>query len=169
MSESLCARASVSEKSSNSAEDTHERKPYALDISMGKNEPKYNVHAYATKVPPGAITPLIEHYCEQGDVILDPFSGTGMTGVALEDSGLEGIAILQDLSPGATHIAWALQQRIDAGEFRQAASAILRDVTKECGWMYATKLGAKEKPSDILCGRMCTFVTPVVQKSRSGI
>ena len=127
------------------AEDTHERKPYALDISMGKNEPKYNVHAYATKVPPGAITPLIEHYCEQGDVILDPFSGTGMTGVALEDSGLEGIAILQDLSPGATHIAWALQQRIDAGEFRQAASAILRDVTKECGWMYATKLGAKEK------------------------
>ena len=33
--------------------------PLATDVSQGKNEPIYNVHAYPTKVPPGAIVPLI--------------------------------------------------------------------------------------------------------------
>ncbi|MGQ4819111.1 DNA methyltransferase, partial [Enterococcus faecium] len=55
---------------------------YAFDVSEGKNEQIYNVHTYHTKVPPRAIMRYLLHYTNAGDLVLDGFSGTGMTGVA---------------------------------------------------------------------------------------
>ena len=46
----------------------------------GKNDPIYNAHSYHTKVPPRGIIPYILHYTRPGDLILDPFCGSGMTG-----------------------------------------------------------------------------------------
>lgn len=63
----------------------------------------YNVHAYHTKVPVEAITPYVKHYTEPGATVLDPFAGSGMTGIAAALSGRR--AILSDLSPAAVHIA----------------------------------------------------------------
>src|SRR6185503_17324450 len=66
---------------------------------------------YHTKVPPEAIAPLIEHYTRPGDVILDPFAGSGMTALAVDmcDRKQPGApprtAIAVDLSPIATFIA----------------------------------------------------------------
>ncbi len=49
----------------------------------GEEQPRYTIHPlYHTKVPPRAIIPYILHYTEPGDIILDPFCGSGMTGVA---------------------------------------------------------------------------------------
>ena len=56
--------------------------PYASDISEGKNNPIYTAHSYHTKVPHPAIMRYILHYTQPGDIILDGFAGTGMTGVA---------------------------------------------------------------------------------------
>ena len=65
-------------------EDTFDRPPFASDIKEGKNDPIYNAHSYHTKVPPRGIIPYILHYTEPGDLILDPFCGSGMTGVAAQ-------------------------------------------------------------------------------------
>ena len=62
--------------------DDYHREPFVADIREGKNDPIYNAHLYHTKVPPRAIIPYILHYTEPGDIILDPFCGSGMTGVA---------------------------------------------------------------------------------------
>lgn len=56
--------------------------PYASDVSEGKNNPIYNAHSYHTKVPHPAIMRYILHYTQPGDIVLDGFAGTGMTGVA---------------------------------------------------------------------------------------
>ena len=53
----------------NITREKYKCEPLATDVSQGKNEPIYNVHAYPTKVPPGAILPLIEHFCRDGDVV----------------------------------------------------------------------------------------------------
>ena len=63
-------------------------KPYAADVSEGKQELIYNVHTYHTKVPPKAIMRYLLHFTEPGDVIVDGFSGTGMTGVAANYCGI---------------------------------------------------------------------------------
>ena len=67
--------------------DTYRREPFAADVSEGKNDPIYKAHSYHTKVPHKAIMRYILHYTEPGDVVLDGFAGTGMTGVAAQLCG----------------------------------------------------------------------------------
>lgn len=91
--------------------------PYEKDLLAGKDDPIYFAHYYSTKVPPQGIVPLLLHYTNPGDVVLDAFCGTGMTGIAaqmcessamaLQHGGDAGRrrAVLCDLSPTASFIA----------------------------------------------------------------
>jgi DNA modification methylase len=47
-------------------------------------------------------------------------------------------AVLNDLSPAATFIAYNYNSPVDIEQFQQEADAILDAVEKECGWMYET-------------------------------
>jgi len=60
----------------------YHREPFASDVSEGKSGAIYSAHGYHTKVPHKAVMRYILHYTEPGDVVLDGFCGTGMTGVA---------------------------------------------------------------------------------------
>ena len=52
------------------------------DVWASRSDPVYMAHSYLTTVPVGAIEPFIEAFTKPGDVVLDPFAGSGMTGVA---------------------------------------------------------------------------------------
>ncbi|PRX42562.1 DNA methylase [Planifilum fimeticola] len=147
-------------------EAEYRREPYTADVSEGKNDPVYNAHSYHTKVPYKAIMRYILHYTEPGDIVFDGFAGTGMTGVAAQlcgdrkaveslgykvlDDGtiLDGDkpisklgarrAVLNDLSPAATFIAYNYNTPVDAEAFKEEAERILAEVERECGWMYET-------------------------------
>jgi DNA modification methylase len=148
--------------------DDYRRQPFAADVSEGKNDPIYNAHSYHTKVPHRAIMRYILHYTEPGDIVFDGFCGTGMTGVAaslcrdrkaveslgyiVQDDGTIidekgrpfsklGVrkAILVDLSPAATFIAYNYNTPVDVRAFEREARRILDEVEKECGWMYRTQ------------------------------
>ena len=116
--------------------DDYQREPFVGDVSEGKNDPIYNAHSYHTKVPHKAIMKFIEHYTEPGDIVFDGFCGTGMTGVAAQM--LNRKAILSDLSPAATFIAYNYNNPVDPEEFEREAKRILAEVEKECGWLYET-------------------------------
>jgi DNA modification methylase len=62
--------------------DFEVKEPYAYGINQGKNSAIYNAHTYHTKVPHEVIMRYILHYTQPGDIVLDGFAGTGMTGVA---------------------------------------------------------------------------------------
>ena len=47
-------------------------------------------------------------------------------------------AVLNDLSPAASFIAYNYNSPVDVKKFKQEAEAILEAVEKECGWMYET-------------------------------
>ena len=144
----------------------YQREPFAADVSEGKNDPIYNAHSYHTKVPHKAIMRYILHYTDPGDIVFDGFCGTGMTGVAaqlcgdkktveslgyrVDDKGViyEGDkaisrlgarkAVLNDLSPAATFIAYNYNTPVDAQAFEREAKRVLAEVEAECGWMYET-------------------------------
>lgn len=65
----------------------YRRKPFAVDVREGKTHAVYRAHGYHTKVPYLAIVPSILHYTEPGDLVLDGFAGSGMTGVAAQWCG----------------------------------------------------------------------------------
>ena len=116
--------------------DDYHRTPFVGDVSEGKNNPIYNAHSYHTKVPHKAIKKFIEHYTEEGDIVFDGFCGSGMTGVAAQL--LNRRAILVDICPAATFIAYNYNTSVAVDEFEQEATRILEEVEKECGWMYET-------------------------------
>jgi 16S rRNA G966 N2-methylase RsmD len=97
----------------------------------------YGVHAYHTKIPPEAITSCIEANTRPGDVVLDPFCGSGMTGVAAALVGRR--AVLNDLSPAAVHIASNYVTPCDPSSFLAAVQRILASVGGQVAAMYETR------------------------------
>lgn len=102
----------------------------------GRNSSLYLAHSYHTKVPPEAIAPFIEHYSKPGDVVLDPFCGSGMTGVAAALAGRK--AILNDLSPAAIHLAWNHTHSCDPEALASEFNRIERHLAKEFRSLYRT-------------------------------
>jgi len=135
------------------ATDTYRRPPFAAPVKAGKNTPIYNAHSYHTKVPPQGIVPYILHYTDPGDLILDPFCGSGMTGVAalmcahppaealhMVSGAQPGPrhAILNDLSPAARHIATNYCTPVDVDALKREFERIQAAVKEEFDWLYGT-------------------------------
>lgn len=145
----------------------YKKEPYSLDVSVGKNDPIYNAHSYHTKVPYKAIMNYILHYTNPGDIVLDGFSGTGMTGIAATMCGEEKIlkelgfdidpnneifskekekiskvgyrkTILNDLSPAAAFITYNYNRQINIEELSISANKIIENLIKEYSWVYET-------------------------------
>ena len=153
---------------------SYSKEPFAADVSEGKNDPVYLAHSYHTKVPHKAIMRYILHYTSPGDVILDGFCGTGMTGVAAQMCGDASevaslgyqvsndgcirelitsseekewrqvsqlgarVAVLNDLSPAASFIAFNYNSPQDPTAFSNQAKDALREVERSCAWMFQT-------------------------------
>lgn len=138
-------------------DEKYHREPFAADVSEGKTHPIYKAHSYHTKVPHLAIMRYMLHYTNPGDIVLDGFSGSGMTAVAgaacahpeeeaklqLEKSS-ESIrwgsrkVIINDLSPFATFIGSNYILPIELYSFEKSAREILSGLKDEYGWMYET-------------------------------
>lgn len=74
-------------------------------------------------MPVEGLVKLIEHYTDPGDLVLDPFCGSGQTGVAAVLTGRH--AVLSDLSPAAVHIARGYTARVNPARFGKVASEVL--------------------------------------------
>jgi len=75
--------------------------------------------------PDGTI--LREETDDEGKKAWQPFSKLGVRR-----------AVLNDLSPAATFIAYNYNTPVDVAEFEREAKRILKEVEEECGWMYET-------------------------------
>lgn len=141
-------------------DEIYEREPFAVDVSVGKTDQLYKAHGYHTKVPHLAIVPSILHYTKPGDLVLDGFCGSGMTGLAAQWCGsaplmyrqeLEALwqaegheppewgarrVVLNDLGPAASFIASGYNLPFNVEQFEQEAQQILDEVEEEFGWMY---------------------------------
>jgi 16S rRNA G966 N2-methylase RsmD len=104
------------------------------EIVVGRGDPAYLAHAYLTKVPVPAITPFIETYCPPGGTVVDPFAGSGMTGVAARITGRR--ARLSDISVLGRHIGSNYQNLVDAGEFTATAQAVIKRAKDTAGKVY---------------------------------
>ena len=125
----------------NSKKDNYRRDPFVKDIREGKHHPIYLAHTYHTKVPHLAVQKFIEYYTNPGDIIFDGFSGTGMVGIAATLSNRA--AILSEISPFATFIAYNFLDSLHPDSFMNAFEEILCDVREECDWMYNTNHTSK--------------------------
>ena len=144
------------------AAEKYAREPMAIDVSEGKTDPIYKAHSYHTKVPHLAIVPSILHFTEPGDIVLDGFSGSGMTGVAAQWCGTASATyrhklesewkkagtgaprwgarrvVLNDLSPLASFISANNNLPFGADDYSKSGRELLTSLWAAIGWMYET-------------------------------
>ncbi|HHW4678984.1 MAG TPA: DNA methyltransferase [Xylella sp.] len=104
----------------------YSKEPFAADVSEGKNDPVYLAHSYHTKVPHKAVMRYLLHYTNPGDLILDSFCGTGMSGVASQ--------LCADKSE-----VQSLGYRVDA----DGTISSLEKVAGKDSWVPFSKLGVR--------------------------
>jgi len=78
----------------------------------------YNMHVYWSKKPHTAIRQYVRHYTRPGDIVLDPFCGSGGTALAALLEGRKAITI--DRSPAATFITKNHCTPVDPDALRDA-------------------------------------------------
>lgn len=125
--------------------DSYEVPPFQENIDdASKSSAIYNMHMYWTKQDPYVVRRYIEHYTKPGDLVLDAFAGTGMTGVAALMSGRH--AILCDISPACIHIAKNYITPIDSRLLEDAWKKLRQAIEPEIRPLYKTTCHRCDNP-----------------------
>jgi 16S rRNA G966 N2-methylase RsmD len=106
------------------------------ELIVGRGDPAYMAHGYLTKVPVPAIRPFIEAYTKPGDIVLDPFAGSGMTGVAAAMAGRRGR--LFDISVLGQHIGRNYVNLVSADLLRKLATEVSEGAARLVSDVYRT-------------------------------
>ncbi len=117
--------------------DEYQVEPFNEAITTTKATAIYNMHTYWSKKPHDAIRQYIRHYTKPGDIVLDPFCGSGGTALAALMEGRKAIAI--DRSPAATFITKNYCTPVDVDELQAAFEELKEKVKPEIDWLYETK------------------------------
>jgi ribosomal protein S27E len=138
--------------------------PFSSDLNAKKNHQVYKAHSYHTKVPHQIIMKYLLYYTQPGDIVLDSFGGTGMTGVAANyckspenefvydlENNFEGSkvkfqktgqrnVIQGDLSPLASFIGHNHTNKTDINLFLDVANTIYEKVYSKHSNLFKTKI-----------------------------
>jgi 16S rRNA G966 N2-methylase RsmD len=143
--------------------------------SASKGSSAYQVHTYPTKVPPAAIEPFILASTEADGLVLDPFCGSGMTGLAALNVGRR--TILSDLGPGAVHLAYNYTHPVAPDVLVAALRALAPATAKLERRLYRSNCPTCERPGTLrhlvwtdvhTCGACAAPIRVWDHKSESG-
>lgn len=116
--------------------------PILRDIPAARQEAArhYGVHPYFTRRPSNVVRAYIQQYSEAGDVVLDPFGGSGVT--AVEAVLLGRRAIHNDLNPFANFITAVI------ADTSLDSTVQLREAFRRVGERCYSKVRAVERATD---------------------
>ena len=129
--------AHIRERPYDPRKDDYDVPAFDRPITTTKATAIYNMHTYWSKKPHDAIREYIKHYTRPGDLVLDPFCGSGGTALAALMEGRKAIAI--DRSPAATFITKNYCTPVDVKELKMAFEELKRKVKPEIDWLYETR------------------------------
>ncbi len=105
-------------------------------VHAPRTDAVYNCHGYLTKVPVQAVVPFIEAFTGPGDLVIDMFAGSGMTGLAAASLGRR--CALSDISVLGQHIGTGYLTHAPRGEVVETARRVIEHARARIGDLYAT-------------------------------
>jgi DNA modification methylase len=106
-------------------------------ISPQAHTPMYLMHKYWARKPHNVVGEYIEHYSNKGEIVLDPFVGSGVTAIEALKRGRKAIAI--DLDPISTFITRMTLLPVDLKHFRNAFEQIKKTAKTQVENLYRDK------------------------------
>ena len=111
----------------------------------------YMIHKYWARKPANVVRAYIESYSRPGDIVLDPFVGSGVTALEAVAAGRRAIAI--DLNPMATFIARCSAMPCDLKDLKREFARIEREVKGRIEELYETTCPVHpHERTKVLCG-----------------
>jgi len=96
----------------------------------------FKSHPYFTKQASNVVATYIEHYSKEGDTILDPFGGTGVT--AIEALRLRRKVVMVDINPLACFIIRQTCEQTNVNEFKRTFNDLEEKVKAKIQAFYQT-------------------------------
>ena len=106
-------------------------------IEARPHTPVYKMHKYFARRPWNVFSELISRHSSEGDIIMDPFMGGGVT--VIESLRLRRKAIGIDVNPLAAFVTKMEASPIDLNRFQEARKFIANRVKDEIQSLYVTK------------------------------
>ena len=110
--------------------------------------PMYLIHKYWARKPHNVVSEYIQHYTEEGDIVLDPFCGSGPTPIEAIKLGRKGIGI--DLDPVATFITRMTSIPVDISKIKAAFEEIKKNCKEQIEELYKAICPKCQKDASIV-------------------
>ena len=111
--------------------------------------PMYLMHKYWARKPHNVVAEYIKCYSKEGDIVLDPFCGSGPTPLEAIKLGRKAVAV--DLDPMATFITRMTGIPADVGKVKAAFNEIKQSCAERINELYKTECGECGKEAIIVC------------------
>ncbi len=111
--------------------------------------PMYNWHKYWARKTWNVVGQFVENYCPANGIVLDPFSGSGVTAIEALRRGRRAIAV--DISPIANNILRATITPVNLLELLNAFKRVEEKVKEEILALYRTECRNCHKPIEFDC------------------
>lgn len=118
-------------------QDTQQEHRLRTDLTPAPYTGLYSMHKYWAKKPHNIVRSFIERYTEKGNLVLDPFCGSGVTAIEGLLIGRRVIAI--DLNPMATFITRITLLPVDPAELRKQYHRLCDEVQETINQLYMTR------------------------------
>lgn len=113
------------------------------------HSPMYVMHKYWARKPHNIIAKYLEAYTKPGDIVLDAFSGSGVTVIEAVRRGRKGIGI--DINPMGIFITQQTLIKVDLEKILVIFKKISNDVKAEIEKLYITSCPRCKKKTFFIC------------------
>jgi len=110
--------------------------------------PMYLMHKYWARKPHNVVAEYIKHYSREGEIVLDPFAGSGVTAIEALKLGRKAVAV--DLGPMAIFITRMTGMPLDLDKAAAAFNQIKDGCAEQIKELYKTKCGKCNNEAIIL-------------------
>lgn len=126
--------------------------------------PMYLIHKYWARKPHNMVSEYIRHYSKEGEIILDPFGGSGVTAMEAIKAGRKAVSI--DLNPMSAFIIENTLSQVSPQEIEEQFRKIETKLKDKINKLYETRCPkcnqkavvlatiwerGKEKPKELRC------------------
>ena len=124
-----------------------ESKQGLVNVSAKAHPAHYMMHKYWGRKPSNVIKEYILHYTEIGDVVLDPFMGSGVVPIEAVKTQRTGVGV--DINPMSKFIVENTLSEIDIDNFKRIAFKLINEIELEYQFLYETECPVCSSPAHV--------------------